>query len=237
MDVGGTPAFSPNSFFPSSAVNLSCIHSIKSMEKYEKYFIEAIREKYSSNSNFLISELSKNVRIISADTTFALTSRNPIDKRLDFCSYVLGLIKTLDEHGETVETIRTLCLKIVLEYVRPKNTIQRFFKRLPVKLAHTWLATLFLKAFAKKVSKRAHPDGFVAKIIVDNTETFGLGYGVDILECGVCKLFKKHNYEKYASILCEVDAITSQLAGLRLVRSGTIALGATKCDFRYKKEN
>ncbi|WP_373549566.1 L-2-amino-thiazoline-4-carboxylic acid hydrolase [Haliscomenobacter sp.] len=80
-----------------------------------------------------------------------------------------------------------------------------------------------------------HPDGFLANIITDKAETYGFGYGVDILECGICKLFKKHNYQRYASILCEVDEITSKLAGLQLIRSGTIANGAKKCDFRYKK--
>ncbi len=37
-----------------------------------------------------------------------------------------------------------------------------------------------------------------------------------------------------ASILCEVDKLTSSLAGLEMVRSGTIANGAAKCDFRWK---
>ena len=87
----------------------------------------------------------------------------------------------------------------------------------------------------KRVSQKAHQDGFVAKIITDKNETFGFGYGFDILECGICKLFKKHNYEKYSSILCE-DEKTSSLAGLNLIRTGTIALGAKKCDFRLKKK-
>jgi hypothetical protein len=39
--------------------------------------------------------------------------------------------------------------------------------------------------------------GFIATIITDKKETLGLGYGVDILECGICKLFNKHNYQKY----------------------------------------
>ncbi|MDB5014511.1 MAG: hypothetical protein JWQ25_2713, partial [Daejeonella sp.] len=52
---------------------------------------------------------------------------------------------------------------------------------------------------------------------------------------GICKLFNKHNYQKYSAILCEVDEITSALAGLELIRKGTIARGATKCDFRFKK--
>jgi hypothetical protein len=55
-----------------------------------------------------------------------------------------------------------------------------------------------------------------------------------MIECGICKLFEKHNYGKYTSIPCEVDELTSGLAGLKLIRNGTIALGATKCDFSFK---
>ena len=205
------------------------------MAVYETYFTEAVRDVYSTRSDFLLIELRKNVRRISGDTAFALTSGNPIDRRLDFCAYFLALIKTLDEQGENFDAIRHICLSVVIEYVRPKNKIQLLLKRLPAKLANTWLATIFINALNKRVSQKAHPDGFRAIIITDKEETFGLGYGVDILECGICKLFKKYNYEKYASILCEVDEITSHLAGLKLVRTGTIALGAKKCDFRFKR--
>jgi hypothetical protein len=79
-----------------------------------------------------------------------------------------------------------------------------------------------------------HPDGFVVKMITDKKETYGLGYGIDIVECGICKLFNKHGYYQYARILCEVDELTSGLAGLKLIRAGTIANGASKCDFRWK---
>ena len=182
-----------------------------------------------------IADINTHFRNISPDTQFARTSKNPIDKRLDFCAYFLALIKTLDEQGESFEAIRRICLEVVTAYVSPKNKIQQVFKRLPVKLMNTPLANIFLPAFHRKVSKNSNVDGFIANIIIDKEETFGLGYGIDILECGICKLFKKHNYEKYASILCEVDEMTSSLAGLKLVRTGTIANGAKKCDFRYKK--
>lgn len=206
------------------------------MDAYKKYFTQAINDTYPANSGFLIAEIDKHFNDMSASTNFAATSSNPIDKRLDFCAYFLALIKTLDEQGESFERIRIICLNVVTEYVRPKNKFQLFLKRLPAKLIHTGLTKVFLKAFNKRVSTKAHPDGFLANIITDNRETFGLGYGVDIIECGVCKLFKKYKYEKYASILCEVDELTSHLAGLKLIRTGTIALGAEKCDFRFKKE-
>jgi L-2-amino-thiazoline-4-carboxylic acid hydrolase len=207
------------------------------MANYRKHFIAEIKKKFPSLSDGIIAKIDDHYKIISADTAFAKSSENPIDKRLDFCAYFLALIKTMDEQGETFATTRNICLRIVTEYVRPKNKFQQVLKLVPVKLVNTRLATFLLKKFHKRISKNSNPDGFIANIITDKQETRGLGYGIDILECGICKLFKKHNYQKYSSILCEVDTLTSDLAGLRLVRSGTIALGAKKCDFRWEKKN
>lgn len=92
------------------------------------------------------------------------------------------------------------------------------------------------KKDAQKISRKWHEDGFRAELITDKEETYGLGYGIDILECGICKLFSKHHAQAYTPILCEVDKITSNLAGLELIRKGTIANGADKCDFRFKKK-
>ena len=206
------------------------------MANYRKYFVAGIKKNFPVQSNTIVTRADLHYKIISADTSFAASSTNPIDKRLDFSAYFLALIKTLDEQGEKFETTRKICLEIVTEYVRPKNKLQQLLKQLPVKLINTKPATYLLKVFNKRVSRNSNPEGFIANIITDKKETLGLGYGVDILECGICKLFNKHNYQKYSLILCEVDHITSDLAGLKLVRNGTIALGAKKCDFRWERK-
>jgi hypothetical protein len=206
------------------------------MHNYRNYFTHFIELKYPGDHQDIISNTDKHNTIISADTSFSKTSKNPIDRRLDFSAYFLALIKTLDQRNESFENIRNICLQITTEYVQPKNGLQSFFKRLLPKLTTTWLGQRLIKAFHRRVSVLASPGGFVANIITNKEETFGLGYGVDIIECGICKLFQKHNYSKYASILCEVDEITSGLAGLQLIRTGTIANGAKKCDFRFKLE-
>ena len=206
------------------------------MEDYKKYFIRFVRKNYPNEFDSILADTDNNYKIISADTTFAKTSKNPIDKRLDFSSYFLALIKTLDARAEGFETIRKICLEITTEYVQPKNKIEGFFKRLVPKLINTWFGQRLIKAVHNRASVNSNTDGFIANIITDKKETFGLGYGIDIIECGICKLFRKHNYSKYASILCEVDEITAGLAGLQLIRTGTIANGAKKCDFRFKLE-
>jgi hypothetical protein len=203
------------------------------MPSFKKYFTATLRSRYPTDAELLIVQLDKEFDLLVPDVKFAETSSNPIDRRLKFCAYFLALIKVLDNHGESFEQIRTVSLEVVNAYVKPKNKLQQFFKKLVPKLIKFRIAKVALKSFAKKVSTKGHPDGFAATMIFDEKETYGLGYGVDILECGICKLFNKHGYKKYASILCEVDEVTSNLAGLKLIRSGTIANGASKCDFRY----
>ena len=107
--------------------------------------------------------------------------------------------------------------------------------RIRPKLVGTGLWNVFINILSKKVAVNENKEGFIARIITSKEETYGLGYGVDIIECGICKLFNKHNFGKYTPILCEVDKLTSGLAGLELIRTGTIANGASKCDFRYRK--
>ncbi len=203
------------------------------MKAYRTYFVRAIQARYPEDSAAIISRVDAHYRDIAQDTAFAATSGNPIDRRLDFCAYFLALIKTLDGQGEPFEEIRRICLAIVTEYVQPKNSLHAFTKQLLPKLINTWFGQLLIRVMQKKFSRNASPDGFIANIITDKQETYGFGYGIDILECGICKLFAKHKYHRYASILCEVDEITSALAGLQLVRTGTIANGAKKCDFRF----
>jgi hypothetical protein len=205
------------------------------MRAYKKYFIKAISNHFPGCVDLIISKMESHYHVISKDTAFASASNNPIDKRLDFTAYFLAFIKTLDELGLSFDAIRNICLEVVTNYVQPKNKLHAFLKRLPPKLMNTWLSVVLLPFLNKKVNQNSNKDGFVANIITDKEETYGLGYGIDILECGICKLFKKHGYEKYASILCEVDKLTSGLAGLQLIRTGTIALGAKKCDFRFKR--
>jgi len=203
------------------------------MTSFKKYFAASVRARYPSKAESLLAELDKEFDLLHPDVKFAATSSNPMDRRLIFCGYFLALIKVLDKHGESFEQIRAVSLEVVKEYVRPKNKFQRFLKKLPPKLIGFRIAKAGLKLLAKKVGSQGHPDGFVATMIFDKNETYCLGYGVAINECGICKLFNKHGYKKYAPILCEVDEVTSNLAGLKLIRSGTIANGASKCDFRY----
>jgi len=202
---------------------------------YKKFFSRAIGKHFPADADEMIVETDMRFARLFKDVQFAAKSSNPVDRRLDFSGYFLALIQTLECRGQTFEQIRNICLEITYAYVWPKNALHKWLKQLPPKLISTKLAGGLLKLFNKKISVKGHPDGFRAILLTDKAETYNLGYGIDILECGICKLFQKHRAGKYASILCEVDKVTSGLAGLELIRTGTIANGADKCDFRFKR--
>jgi hypothetical protein len=203
---------------------------------FRKFFVKGIEKNFPGDSEVVINEVDQQFRILSEDTQFASTSRNPMDKRLDFSAYFLALIQVLEKRNFTYDDIRTICLEITYTYVTPANAFQKWLKRVPPKLVGLALTKPVLRIFNNKISTRGHPDGFRAEILTDKSKTYNLGYGVDILECGICKLFQKHHAGKYASILCEVDKVTTSLAGLEMIRTSTIALGAKKCDFRYRRK-
>ena len=174
-------------------------------------------------------------RSIQPSIAFARTSSNPMDRRLEFCAYFLAMIQTLEARGETFEDIRTACVNVAHSYVRPANPWQRWVKSLPGKLiGFAPITHLVTRIMSSKTGRKGHPDGFLVQIITDPHETHGLRYGFDILECGICTLFARHGALHYVPILCEVDRLTSSMAGLEMIRGGTIAMGAAKCDFRFK---
>ncbi len=206
------------------------------MGKFRKYFYEAIQKEYPPTAAHFIADIETAFKRIQPDVHFAKTSKNPVDRRLEIAAYFLATIEVLNRNGESMEKIRALLLGIANEYVRPKNAWQHMLKKLPVHMIDSWFGRFLIRQMQNKVSQRAHPDGFVVRVLTDKKETLGFGYGIDILECGICKLYTKHGLQKFTPLLCEIDHITTALAGLKMHRSGTIALVASKCDFRYEKK-
>lgn len=199
------------------------------------YFRDELRRRFPVAAAQLCEEIDARYRAIAPDIAFARTSPNPMDRRLDFCSYFLATIQVLERHGESAETIRETCLAVTRAYVQPRNVWQRWLKRLPAKLMGTPIAALMARVMQAKTGRKGHDHGFLVQIVTSPSQTNGLGYGFDILECGIVKLFQKHGAAQYVTVLCEVDELTSALAGLELVRGGTLARGAPCCDFRFRR--
>lgn len=63
-----------------------------------------------------------------------------------------------------------------------------------------------------------------------------LDWGMNVKSCAICHAFAKYDAMDLVPYMCATDDLMSDLGGQGLRRTGTIALGAHQCDFRYKSD-
>ena len=206
------------------------------MKDYRQQFRKSVSRHFPFQSSAYMTHIDEEFKLVRRNVEFARSSRNPLDARLEIAAYFLSTIIVLDQHGHSYEKIREIVLDVARNYVRPKNKIQMWFKKLPAIILSRPYMTWFLDIFDRRASIKGNEAGFVAHVIHKKNSDTDFVFGFDIIECGICKLFNRYNYSRFTSILCEVDYITSDLAGLKLTRTDTIANGAHKCDFRFEKK-
>lgn len=59
-------------------------------------------------------------------------------------------------------------------------------------------------------------------------------WGMNVKSCAICHAFSKHGAMDLVPYMCATDDLMSDVGRQGLRRTGTIALGAHHCDFRYK---
>lgn len=59
-------------------------------------------------------------------------------------------------------------------------------------------------------------------------------WGFNIKSCSICQSAAQHGASELVPYLCAVDDVMSDKGGWGLRRTGSLALGAQQCDFRYQ---
>jgi len=80
---------------------------------------------------------------------------------------------------------------------------------------------------------RIYKDDWLADFIPGDGKNFD--YGINYLHCPCFEYFKANNAKELAPYFCLVDFPEHKRMGTGLVRTKTLALGDSLCDFRYKK--
>jgi hypothetical protein len=79
------------------------------------------------------------------------------------------------------------------------------------------------------LTKREYPGNFVLIFIEGDAENFD--YGLDITECGICKLYSSRGAERLSRYMGLCDYVVSKAFNRGLVRYKTIAEEVEMCDF------
>jgi hypothetical protein len=155
---------------------------------------------------------------------------NMFTEWLNYSAYYLAMYQALSARGHKVDDVG----KLIFETYEVMADYPKWFLRIVGRFRYGEKYKEKLRSAAAASQKRKYSGDFVSSFIEGDGENFD--YGLDITECGICKLYSSQGAEKLARYMCLSDYVVSKAFNRGLVRYKTIAEGAEKCDFRYKKE-
>ena len=142
----------------------------------------------------------------------------------------LAVYRTLQRMGYSTEDAGYLIYEIGSAGLRKIPYIARKF------IGYLWFSHWLTDRLNKRAADsrlRKYPGNFVLDYVETDGQDFD--YGVDYLECATCKFLKSEGAFELVPYICAVDKTASEELGWGLTRTMTLAEGANKCDFRFKR--
>jgi hypothetical protein len=82
--------------------------------------------------------------------------------------------------------------------------------------------------------RQAYPEDFVYAVVEPGPGD-DFEFGIDYQACGFCKFAARHGDREILPTLCGLDFDGYATRGIRLIRTQTLATGASHCDFRFSR--
>jgi hypothetical protein len=156
--------------------------------------------------------------------------KQPFTQFIISTAWSLALYRVLTRRGEAVEQIGTLTYDASEAFLK---TYPDFLSRLFGRMTFSRLYLRRLQKRAAESQQRRYPGDYVYHFVEGDGKAFD--YGVDYVECATVKFLKGQGALELAPYLCAADHLYSEALGWGLTRTMTLAEGAERCDFRFKK--
>jgi len=143
---------------------------------------------------------------------------------------ILAIIRPLEREGMEVHETGKIAYEMFEIYFESMPGIKKWFAR---KFMFSKSGIKKMKRQTEKTQLREYPAGWVNEFVEGDGANFD--FGLDIVECGICKFYKEQGAEEYIPYLCLGDYPQFRAFGIGMKRTQTIGNGAQKCDFRFKK--
>ncbi len=204
----------------------------KLLKDFDKYTRKHARKTIASNygdhvTDTLLREGRQEYEALIPELPYIGGKKNRLTANLIASAWCLALYRVLKTRGKTAEEVGTILHESVEAQLRS-------YPRFVVRLVGRWMFAKFrLKKYAAESQKRRYPEDWVCSFIQGDGKQFD--FGIDYTECAICKFFHAQGAGEFTPFLCLLDFPMSKAMGTGLVRTMTLAEGAEKCDFRFKR--
>lgn len=216
-----------------SAVNYYTVRKDRFLRQFDAYSkrVRPVLVKYLREENVepMMAETRTEYRSLIPQLP-DIGGKQPFTQFLVFTGLWLALYRVARARGKTVEQVGELVYAIC----------RQFLRGYPVFLTRLLGRVDFSAPYLKKLRKRAaesrqsqFADDYVYDFVEGDGKSFD--YGVDYIQCAACKFLTDQGAPELAPYLCPVDILYSERLGWGLQRTMTLADGAQRCDFRFKR--
>ena len=141
----------------------------------------------------------------------------------------LAVYKVMKKHGKTAGEAWELCHDALRARMKKVPKVVRWFVK------QIWFSNFTKKKTRKELAKMPKEPiaDYVMKFVEGDGKNFD--YGVDWVACGNYKFMQGQGGEEFTPYICMSDIALSDAMGWGLIRTETLADGAERCDFRFKK--
>jgi hypothetical protein len=201
---------------------------LKDIDGTLKYIQQTCAEKYGAElANTLVTDARNRFDSMLSGLPYIGGDENGLTVNLYQGAASLAFYREMQNHQKTVEETGEILYYAISRLVRSDP-----LSGMDGRVSASEMAQSKFREAARQSQKKTYPEDWVFEFVEGDGASFD--YGVDYLECGICKYFKKQAAEELTPYLCLMDFPVSGAQNTGLVRTSTLAHGARCCDFRYK---
>lgn len=209
-------------------------HLLKDFDNMIKRVRKVLASYFGDDlADIIIEEARQEFEALIPELPYIGGKKNPLEENPVGSAYCLALYRVLKNHGKTVEEAGKIVYETGEEYLRSSSIFSKLKLRVLSRLMFTKLGKYLIKRWAAESQKRRYPGDWVYTYVEGDGKEFD--FGIDYTECGICKFFHAQGADEFMPFMCLLDFPHSKASSSGLVRTMTLAEGAEKCDFRFKR--
>lgn len=189
----------------------------------ERDRLVAIAAAFVDDAEAVVAEAEARYEEMIPSMAYVDAPTHPMASALFDCTALLALYLVLAPRGVDVHAFGSEMLRSAEAFLADSAPEDREMS--PEDVA------AFIEAAAASQASGA-PGEFVYRLLPGDDDT---DWGMNVESCAICYQFSRHGAMDLVPYMCATDDVVSDANGQGLRRTGTIALGAGCCDFRYKQ--
>jgi len=194
------------------------------LEQYNnsRLFHSLLVGKFVTDVDAVLDQAAENFSGMLPDMAYVDKPDDPMANNLFLCCGILALYQALEPRNVSVEDFGSAMLDFIRQAPQQDATDQTTAESPDITL--------------REAARRSQTEPLAGEFVFELLEAEAqLDWGMNIKSCAICHAFAKYDAMDLVPYMCASDDVVSDRAGSGLRRTGSIAVGAHECDFRYKQ--